>query len=96
VYGPVRTVVWEGWRREASPYPDATPYLYIYDLPVLAIPLAFLLRLGFADGFLPFEWPAIAAACGLVLAFLALAMPDRVRRRRHCRRLRRAPRDRGA
>jgi hypothetical protein len=21
-YGPVRPVVWEGWRREASPYPD--------------------------------------------------------------------------
>ena len=23
VYGPVRTVVWEGWGREASPYPDS-------------------------------------------------------------------------
>jgi hypothetical protein len=22
VYGPVRTVVWEGWGREAPPYPD--------------------------------------------------------------------------
>src|SRR6266478_5655499 len=22
VYGPVRTVVWEGWSREAPPYPD--------------------------------------------------------------------------
>jgi hypothetical protein len=22
VYGPVRTVVWEGWSCEASPYPD--------------------------------------------------------------------------
>jgi len=22
VYGPVRPVVWEGWRREAPPYPD--------------------------------------------------------------------------
>ena len=54
----------------------ATPYLYIYDFPVLAIPLAFLLRLGLADGFLPLEWPAIAAACGLVLAFPALAAPS--------------------
>jgi arabinofuranan 3-O-arabinosyltransferase len=53
----------------------ATPYLYIYDFPLLAIPLAFLLRVGLAHGFLPFEWPAIAAACGLVLAFPALAMP---------------------
>jgi len=22
VYGPVRTVVWEGWSRKAPPYPD--------------------------------------------------------------------------
>ena len=24
-YGPVCPVVWEGWRREASPCPDLTP-----------------------------------------------------------------------
>ena len=24
-YGPVCPVVWEGWRREASPYPDLRP-----------------------------------------------------------------------
>jgi DNA-binding transcriptional regulator YiaG len=24
-YGPVCPVVWEGWRREASPYPDQSP-----------------------------------------------------------------------
>jgi len=53
----------------------ATPYLYIYDFPVLAIPLAFLLRVGLAEGFLPLEWPAIVAACALVLVFPALAMP---------------------
>jgi hypothetical protein len=53
----------------------ATPYLYLYDFPVLAIPLAFVLRVGLADGFLAFEWPAIAVACGLILAFPALAMP---------------------
>ena len=22
MYGPVRTVVWEGWSRKAPPYPD--------------------------------------------------------------------------
>jgi hypothetical protein len=53
----------------------ATPYLYIYDFPVLAIPLAFLLRVGLAEGFRALEWPAIIAACGLILAFPALAMP---------------------
>ena len=26
VYGPVCTVVWEGWSREASPYPDCAEH----------------------------------------------------------------------
>jgi len=25
VYGPGRTVVWEGWHREVLPYPDQLP-----------------------------------------------------------------------
>jgi arabinofuranan 3-O-arabinosyltransferase len=53
----------------------ATPYLYIYDFPVLAIPLAFLMRMGLRDGFLPYELPAIAASCGLILAFPFVAVP---------------------
>jgi arabinofuranan 3-O-arabinosyltransferase len=53
----------------------ATPYLYIYDFPVLAIPLAFLLRLGLREGFLPYERSAIAAVCGLILAFPLVVMP---------------------
>jgi arabinofuranan 3-O-arabinosyltransferase len=53
----------------------ATPYLYIYDFPVLAIPLAFLMRMGLRDGFLAFELPGIALACGLILAFPVVAMP---------------------
>jgi arabinofuranan 3-O-arabinosyltransferase len=35
----------------------ATPYLYIYDLVVLAVPIAFLLRLGNARGYLPKDLP---------------------------------------
>jgi arabinofuranan 3-O-arabinosyltransferase len=53
----------------------ATPYIYIYDFPLLAIPLAFLLRLGFRQGFLPYELFAMAAASGLVLVFPFVAMP---------------------
>jgi hypothetical protein len=53
----------------------ATPYLYIYDFPVLAIPLAFLMRIGLREGFLPWELPGIALACALILAFPVLAMP---------------------
>jgi len=54
----------------------ATPYLYIYDFPVLAIPLALLVGLGLRDGFLRLELAAIAAACGLVLVFPLIAMPS--------------------
>jgi len=53
----------------------ATPYLYIYDFAVLAIPLAFLLRLGLRDGFLPHELSAMVAASGLILVFPFLAVP---------------------
>ncbi len=53
----------------------ATPYLYIYDFPVLMIPLAFLLRLGLREGFLPGELAAMAAASGLVLVFPVVPVP---------------------
>lgn len=48
----------------------ATPYLYMYDLAVLAVPVAFLLRLGRARGFLPHEIAAIGVACLLMLIFI--------------------------
>jgi arabinofuranan 3-O-arabinosyltransferase len=53
----------------------ATPYLYTYDLVVLAVPLAFLFRLARAQGFLPHELAGIALACLLVLIFPFVTMP---------------------
>ena len=47
----------------------ATPYLYMYDLVALAVPLAFLFRLGLTRGFLPQELIGIGLACLLVLIF---------------------------
>jgi glycosyl transferase family 87 len=47
----------------------ATPYLYTYDLVALAVPLAFLFRLGLTRGFLPQELIGIGFACLLVLIF---------------------------
>jgi hypothetical protein len=32
-YGPVCPVVWEGWRREASPYPDHRRILAVQTRP---------------------------------------------------------------
>jgi arabinofuranan 3-O-arabinosyltransferase len=47
----------------------ATPYLYIYDLVVLAIPVAFLLRLALAGGFLASEVAGLFAAGTLLLSY---------------------------
>lgn len=48
----------------------ATPYLYTYDLLILAVPLAYLLRLGRARGFMPHELAAIGFAALLILSFI--------------------------
>jgi arabinofuranan 3-O-arabinosyltransferase len=53
----------------------ATPYLYTYDLVVLAVPLAFLLRFGNARGFLPWDSVGIGLACALVLIFPFVKFP---------------------
>jgi hypothetical protein len=53
----------------------ATPYLYAYDLVLLAVPLAFLFRLGRADGFLRHELTGIGLACLLVLIFPFVKAP---------------------
>ncbi|MGC1776644.1 MAG: glycosyltransferase family 87 protein [Xanthobacteraceae bacterium] len=47
----------------------ATPYLFIYDLVVLGVPLAFLFRLGQTRGFLAHEMAGIGLACLLILTF---------------------------
>jgi arabinofuranan 3-O-arabinosyltransferase len=47
----------------------ATPYLYIYDLVALTIPVAFLLRLAFAGGLLPSEAIGLSAAVALLLSY---------------------------
>jgi arabinofuranan 3-O-arabinosyltransferase len=53
----------------------ATPYLYTYDLVVLAVPLAFLFRLARARGFLAYEMAGVGLACLLVLIFPFVAAP---------------------
>jgi hypothetical protein len=46
-----------------------TPYLFLYDMMVLAIPIAFLVRIGLADGFKKYELPALGCAALLLLSF---------------------------
>jgi hypothetical protein len=53
----------------------ATPYLYTYDLVVLAVPLAFLYRLGRHSGFLRHEASAMVLACALIASFPFVSAP---------------------
>jgi hypothetical protein len=47
----------------------ATPYLYIYDLVILVIPVAYLIRLGLARGFTRAECVGLSAAVLLLLSY---------------------------
>jgi arabinofuranan 3-O-arabinosyltransferase len=47
-----------------------TPYIFAYDLVVLAVPVAFLLRFALAEGFLRHEGLALAAAGALLLSYI--------------------------
>jgi hypothetical protein len=47
-----------------------TPYAFAYDLVVLAVPVAFLLRIGLAHGFKRQEAYALAAAGALLLIYI--------------------------
>ncbi len=47
----------------------ATPYLAIYDMVVLAIPVAFLVRIGLRTGFRGYELPALGSALVLIACY---------------------------
>lgn len=52
-----------------------TPYLFMYDMMVLAIPVAFLVRIGLASGFRAYELPALGCALALVVSFSFTGVP---------------------
>ena len=52
-----------------------SPYVYMYDLAVLAIPVAYLVRAGFDDGFRPHEPYALALVLALVASYPFLQVP---------------------
>lgn len=54
----------------------ATPYLYVYDLVALAVPMAFLIRLGLTEGFRPHEPAGLGLAALLILVFPAVPAPS--------------------
>jgi hypothetical protein len=52
-----------------------TPYLFMYDMMVLAVPVAFLVRLGLENGFRPYELPALGCALALIVSFVFFGVP---------------------
>jgi hypothetical protein len=52
-----------------------TPYLFMYDMMVLAIPVAFLVRIGLKSGFRAYELPALGCALALFLTFTFTGEP---------------------
>jgi arabinofuranan 3-O-arabinosyltransferase len=52
-----------------------TPYLFMYDMMVLAIPVAFLVRIGLESGFRPYELPSLACALALFFTFTFTGQP---------------------
>jgi hypothetical protein len=53
----------------------ATPYVFLYDFVLLAVAIAFLVRLGEQTGFLSGELPGIGAAGLLILLFPIITAP---------------------
>jgi arabinofuranan 3-O-arabinosyltransferase len=53
----------------------ATPYLYLYDLVALAVPMAFLIRIGLRTGFLRGEVVGFGASSLLIFVFPLVKVP---------------------
>jgi len=52
-----------------------TPYLFMYDMMVLVIAVAFLVRIGLKSGFRGYELPALGAALVLIGTYIFTATP---------------------
>jgi hypothetical protein len=52
-----------------------TPYLFLYDLMVLAIAVAFLARIGVSQGFRSYELPALGLVAALLISFPFVGAP---------------------
>jgi arabinofuranan 3-O-arabinosyltransferase len=52
-----------------------TPYLFMYDMMVLAIAVAFLVRVGLKTGFRRYEIPALVCVLALIVTFIFMGVP---------------------
>jgi len=84
--GTVAVVLTLMWRSRRIDYPLKaaalaagtlliTPYLFLYDVMVLAIAVAFLVRIGLRQGFERHELPALGLAAALLFFYPLIAAP---------------------
>jgi hypothetical protein len=84
--GAVAVVLALIWRSRSVSYPLkaaslaagallVTPYLFLYDLMVLAIAVAFLVRIALEDGFGRYELPALGLVAALLMIYPLLGAP---------------------
>jgi Glycosyltransferase family 87 len=52
-----------------------TPYLFLYDMMVLAIPIGFLVRIGLSRGFRHYELPALGLVAALLMFYPLVGAP---------------------
>jgi arabinofuranan 3-O-arabinosyltransferase len=52
-----------------------TPYLFMYDMIVLAIPVAFMVRIGLKSGFHAYELPLLGTATALLVCYMFTGIP---------------------
>src|ERR1700704_396144 len=84
--GTVAVVLTLMWRSRRIDYPLKaaalaagtlliTPYLFLYDVMVLAIAVAFLVRIGLSQGFQHYELPALGLVAALLLFYPLVGAP---------------------
>jgi arabinofuranan 3-O-arabinosyltransferase len=52
-----------------------TPYLFMYDMMVLAMPIAFLVRMGLKTGFRPYELSTLGVVAALIVCYMLTGTP---------------------
>jgi len=84
--GATACAVWKIWRSREHSFDLkaaalgvgvllATPYIYLYDMVTITVPIAFLIALGMSRGFLRYEIPAIVAVMLLIAIFPFVKLP---------------------
>lgn len=53
----------------------ATPYLFLYDVMILAVPVGLLIRIGLREGFRAYELPVLGVVAALLFIYPAVGAP---------------------